>query len=78
MAGCVEDDVYKAIDRSKSHEENVRVDWSEAAERLLMEECEDYVNTNDQRGIQFWGVDIDGNQWRVRLVGKSAHDAGGE
>ena len=68
--------VELAIDRSKSHNEIVTIRESEtdvsakAIERALYEECEGDVVTKSIRGNrfrEFWGRDVDGNEWRVHV-----------
>jgi len=56
-----------AIDRSKSHTEIVRVDYTEALYDLAIEESEGYAEENNG-DIDVWGQDVDGVEWRLRLV----------
>lgn len=61
------DRVDDAIARSISHNEIVKLDWTADRASALRAACEDYVDTGDQRGVQFWGTD-EGDQWRVHLI----------
>ena len=70
------DRVNDAIARSISHNEIVRLPWSQASYDALRAACENYVDTHDHRGVQFWGTD-EGDQWRVHLHPlRSATDVG--
>lgn len=56
-----------AIARSISHDQTVNIPWSQDCHDELRAVCEDWVDTRDHRGVQFWGSD-EGDQWRVHLI----------
>ncbi len=56
------------IARSVSHNETVFHQWSQDLSEALSMRSNDSVEAND--GVEeFWGVDDDGNNWRVHLTG---------
>jgi hypothetical protein len=57
--------VSDAIARSVSRNEIVYLDHSDAAEEYLSAECEDRAEGAEL--VEFWGIDCDGNEWRVHL-----------
>lgn len=61
--GSAEQDLAAAIRESKSTSQTVELAVSEALESALYAECEGH----DDNGT-FWGEDVDGNEWQVRLV----------
>lgn len=74
--GATTEAVAGAIARSKSHTEIVTIEAGgqalDAIVRELETECEDCVTGN--AGVrEYWGVDIEGTEWRVHV-----RPAGGE
>ncbi len=75
--------VAESIDRSKSHNEIVTIHESairqlgpaggphsfeervEAVKGELFAECEDWVENGEV--TEYWGEDVDGNDWRVHV-----------
>lgn len=55
--------VEKAINRSIHYNEIVSIPFSEENKTLLIEECDDYVETD--KCVEFWGNN--GYEWRVHL-----------
>lgn len=64
-AGCVEDDVRKAIAASVANAGKItQLQWSETAARILAQECE----WESESSYSYRGEDCDGNTWRVTLL----------
>jgi hypothetical protein len=69
----VGEDIAKAIDRSISHNEIAHLDVSsvgllaDAYEEQLARECEGSADRRDEGVVEYWGVDLDGEEWRVHL-----------
>lgn len=61
------DRVNDAIARSISHNEIVTLEWTADRAAALKAACEDYVDTGDIRGVEYWGRD-EGDEWRVHLL----------
>lgn len=58
----------QAIERSKSHDEIVTIDYDQAAYEELRAECDDIIDANDV--TEFWSDDPDsedGMLWRVHV-----------
>ena len=55
----------RAIRRSVTHTEAVRLQWSQELETLLRAESEDSVDANGV--FDAWGRDSDGHSWRIKL-----------
>lgn len=64
-------EIAEAIERSKSHNEIVTIRGDTAHTRVLRDECEDCALDDysdfDNVCHEFWGKDIDGNEWRVHV-----------
>lgn len=59
--------VSDAIERSKSHNEIVLLQpWNKAVYDELLAESEGYAEGNEVH--EFWGVDLNGDDWRVHLA----------
>jgi hypothetical protein len=63
QTGCTT--VYDAIDQSVRQNEIVHLDFSETRAEILSAESED--STESRSTAEYWGVDLDGNSWRVHL-----------
>src|SRR5690606_22663751 len=57
--------VAAAIARSIAHNEIVHLDDVGNIRELLFDECEDYVEGDDE--VEYWGVNLDGETWRVHV-----------
>lgn len=67
--GAASQVVAVAIDRSISHDEIVHVDgyrMRDAIIQALHDECENATD-DGQGGTEFWGTNIDGENWRVHV-----------
>jgi hypothetical protein len=65
-------DAADAIDMSIHENRIVHLDYTTALAAELAQECEDSVEVpqgdGDHDWIEYWGRDIDGNEWRVHLT----------
>jgi len=57
--------IHAAIDQSKLQDEIVALPWSQFAHDELSCECES--SAEHETLVEFWGIDCDGNTWRVHL-----------
>lgn len=63
---CLVDELEKAIDESKMTTSIVHLPYSDDMANALWGESEGHAIENDG-SYDYWGADIDGNEWRVRL-----------
>ncbi len=56
----------QAISQSVAQNEIVTLDWSAAAIVALQAECDDSADADAAH--EFWGVDLDGGEWRVHVA----------
>ena len=63
--GSLAQEIARAIAESIAEDRIIYLDYSDAARDALSAECEGDAETDDVH--EFWGVDVDGNEWRVHL-----------